>query len=79
MYYVVVQKHIRAGLHQGQILYEVTFHLSLNFMGIYLAQRYPSLIVRLFGENIFVISYKTIYLALWDKNDYKTIKYNKDI
>ena len=33
----------------------------------------------LFGENILVISYKTIHLALWDKKDYKTIKYNKDI
>ena len=42
-------------------------------------ERNRTLIVGLFGENILVISYKTIHLVLWDKKDYKTIKYNKDI
>ena len=32
------------------------------------------------SQNIWtLISYKTIHCALWDKKDYKTIKYNKDI
>ena len=38
-----------------------------------------SLIVGLFEESIFVILYKTIDLALWDKREYKTIEYRKDI